>query len=582
MRGSGSVIAAALMVSVGWAVLHASSAQDTPARIANEPAVNARAVVDKYCVTCHNQRLKTSDLALDSLDISSPASHGEIWESVARRLRTRSMPPQGMPRPDDATYNSLASYLETELDRAAAAKPNPGRPIIRRLNRSEYANSVRDLLDVEIDVASLLPPDDSAFGFDNISDLLGTSPALLERYLVAADRVSALAVGALVAPGSDTYRIRQDRSQDQHIEGLPLGTVGGVVVNHNFPLDAEYKFSLELYRTNLEAIRGLEHSHQIEITVDGERVFIGTVGGDAEKATPGESITERSDAVDARLQVSVPVKAGLHAVGASFVRKIGEGTQRLRPFLRSSAGTYDSTGRPHIETMTIAGPFKPMGPGDTPSRRRVFSCRPANANQEDACASTILSTLGRRAYRRPVTKADSTRLLTFYQAGRAKGTFETGIQMALRRLLASPNFVFRVEEDSSSKPGTVQQVTDVELASRLSFFLWSSIPDDALLDVASRGQLRTASVLEREVRRMIADPKAGSFIRNFTGQWLHTRNLRTVMPNHDEFPDFDDTLRDAFQTEAELFFESIVRDDRDAIDLLTADYTFVNECLAKH
>jgi len=570
------------MVSVGWAVLHASSAQDTPARIANEPAVNARAVVDKYCVTCHNQRLKTSDLALDSLDISSPASHGEIWESVARRLRTRSMPPQGMPRPDDATYNSLASYLETELDRAAAAKPNPGRPIIRRLNRSEYANSVRDLLDVEIDVASLLPPDDSAFGFDNISDLLGTSPALLERYLVAADRVSALAVGALVAPGSDTYRIRQDRSQDQHIEGLPLGTVGGVVVNHNFPLDAEYKFSLELYRTNLEAIRGLEHSHQIEITVDGERVFIGTVGGDAEKATPGESITERSDAVDARLQVSVPVKAGLHAVGASFVRKIGEGTQRLRPFLRSSAGTYDSTGRPHIETMTIAGPFKPMGPGDTPSRRRVFSCRPANANQEDACASTILSTLGRRAYRRPVTKADSTRLLTFYQAGRAKGTFETGIQMALRRLLASPNFVFRVEEDSSSKPGTVQQVTDVELASRLSFFLWSSIPDDALLDVASRGQLRTASVLEREVRRMIADPKAGSFIRNFTGQWLHTRNLRTVMPNHDEFPDFDDTLRDAFQTEAELFFESIVRGDRDAIDLLTADYTFVNERLAKH
>ena len=582
MRGSGSVIAAALMVSVGWAVLHASSAQDTPARVANEPAVNARAVVDKYCVTCHNQRLKTSDLALDSLDISSPASHGEIWEGVARRLRTRSMPPQGMPRPDDATYNSLASYLETELDRAAAPKPNPGRPIIRRLNRSEYANSVRDLLDVEIDVASLLPPDDSAFGFDNISDLLGTSPALLERYLVAADRVSALAVGALVAPGSDTYRIRQDRSQDQHIEGLPLGTVGGVVVNHNFPLDAEYKFSLELYRTNLEAIRGLEHSHQIEITVDGERVFIGTVGGDAEKATPGESITERSDAVDARLQVSVPVKAGLHAVGASFVRKIGEGTQRLRPFLRSSAGTYDSTGRPHIETMTIAGPFKPMGPGDTPSRRRVFSCRPANANQEDACASTILSTLGRRAYRRPVTKADSTRLLTFYQAGRAKGTFETGIQMALRRLLASPNFVFRVEEDSSSKPGTVQQVTDVELASRLSFFLWSSIPDDALLDVASRGQLRTASVLEREVRRMIADPKAGSFIRNFTGQWLHTRNLRTVMPNHDEFPDFDDTLRDAFQTEAELFFESIVRGDRDAIDLLTADYTFVNERLAKH
>src|SRR5262245_25796572 len=447
MRGRALLIASVLALPAGWAILHASGTQEPPARPANEPAASARAVVDRYCVTCHNQRLKTSDLALDGLDIANPSSNGEIWEGVVRRLRTRSMPPQGMPRPDEATYNSLASYLETELDRAAAAKPNPGRPIIRRLNRSEYANSVRDLLDVEIDVSSLLPPDDSAFGFDNISDLLGTSPALLERYLVAADRVSALAVGAPVAPGSDTYRIRQDRSQDQHIEGLPLGTVGGLIVNHNFPLDAEYRFSLELYRTNLEAIRGLEHPHQIEITVDGERVFLGTVGGDADKASQGESITERSDAVDARLQVSVPVKAGPHAVGASFVRKIGEGTQRLRPFLRSSAGTYDSTGRPHIETLTIAGPFGAMGPGDTPSRRRVFSCRPTNASQEDGCASTILSTLARRAYRRPVTKADTSRLLTFYAAGRAKGTFETGIQMALRRLLASPNFVFRVEED---------------------------------------------------------------------------------------------------------------------------------------
>ena len=587
MKESGFLIAATLMVSAGWAILHASGVQDAPARIANEPAVNARAAVDKYCVTCHNQRLKTSDLALDVVDISTPASNGEIWEGVARRLRTRSMPPQGMPRPDEATYNSLASYLETELDRAAAAKPNPGRPIIRRLNRSEYANSVRDLVDVEIDVSTLLPPDDSAFGFDNISDLLGISPALLERYLVAADRVSALAVGAPVAPGSDTYRVRQDRSQDQHIEGLPLGTVGGLAVNHNFPLDAEYKFSLELYRTNLEAIRGLEHPHQIEITVDGERVFLATIGGDADKAAQGESITERSDAVDARLRVSVPVKAGPHAVGASFVRKIGEGAQRLRPFLRSSAGTYDSTGRPHIETLTIAGPFSPMGPGDTPSRRRVFSCRPeqgraASVSQEEVCASTILSTLARRAYRRPVTKADTSRLLTFYRAGRAKGTFDTGIQMALRRLLASPTFVFRVEENGVSKPGTIQQVTDIELASRLSFFLWSSIPDDALLDAASRGQLRNPSVLEREVRRMIADPKADSFIRNFSGQWLHTRNLRTVMPNHDEFPDFDDTLRDAFQTETELFFESIVRGDRNALDLLTADYTFVNERLAKH
>jgi mono/diheme cytochrome c family protein len=610
-RGVSVVIAAAFMLSAGWAILHAGSTQDASARSVAAPA-NPRAVVDRYCISCHNQRVKTSDLALDGVDLTNPGANGEIWEGVVRKLRTRSMPPQGMPRPDEATYESLASYLEAELDRAAAAKPNPGRPLIRRLNRSEYANAIRDLLTLEVDVSSLLPPDDSAFGFDNIADMLGTSPALLERYLVAADRVSALAVGAPVAPGSDTYRVRQDRSQDQHIEGLPLGTVGGLVVNHTFPLDAEYKFSLALYRNNLEAIRGLEHPHQVEITIDGERVFLATVGGDAateksaatENGAPPLSITQRSDLVDARLNVSIPVSAGTHAVGATFVRKIGAGTQRLRPFLRSSAGTYDSTGRPHIETITIAGPFNPKGPGDTPSRQRVFSCRPPQGRQsgaaqeeasarsrrgspegdasEDGCATKIISTLARRAYRRPVTTADTARLMTFYRAGRAKGSFDTGIQMALRRLLASPTFVFRVEEDRTGKPGTPQRISDIELASRLSFFLWSSIPDDALLDLASRGQLRNPAVLEREVRRMIADPKADSFIRNFSGQWLHTRNLRTVTPNHDEFPDFDDTLRDAFQNEAELFFESIVRGDRSALELLTADYTFVNERLAKH
>jgi mono/diheme cytochrome c family protein len=598
--GAHIVAACALTLSAGWA-LHASSAQEAPVRRAATPAAtsaNARAVVDKYCVTCHNQRVRSADLVLEGVDITKPGAHADIWEGVVRRLRTRSMPPQGMPRPDEPTYESLATYLEGELDRAAAASPNPGRPIIRRLNRSEYANAIRDLLALDVDVSSLLPPDDSAFGFDNISDLLGTSPALLERYLVAADRVSALAVGAPATAGSDTYRVRQDRSQDQHIEGLPLGTVGGLLVNHTFPLDAEYQFSLELYRTNLEAIRGLEHPHQIEITVDGERIFIATIGGEPEKGGPqGPAITERSDAVDARLKVRVPVKAGTRSVGASFVRKIGSGTQRLRPFLRSSAGTYDSTGRPHIETLTIAGPFDATGPGETASRERIFTCRPSSPSaaaptsrrssrdieaSEDGCASRIISTLARRAYRRPVTKADTDRLMTFYRSGRAKGNFDSGIQMALRRLLASPTFVFRVEEDRPAAAGAIQPVSDIELASRLSFFLWSSIPDDTLLDVASRGELRKPGVLEREVRRMIADPRADSFVRNFTGQWLHTRNLRTVMPNHDEFPDFDDTLRDAFQRETELFFETIFRGDRSVLELLTADYTFVNERLAKH
>jgi cytochrome c5 len=591
-RGGYLLVAAVCVLLAAESQTGAASpagSQRAPATPApSSPSARHKAVVDKYCVTCHNQRTKTADLALDTVDVANPGAAGEVWEGVVRKLRTRSMPPQGMPRPDEGAYESLTTWLETELDRAAAARPNPGRPLISRLNRNEYASAVQDLLALQIDVSALLPPDDSAFGFDNISDMLGTSPALLEKYLVAADRVSALAVGAPVAPGSDTYRIRQDRSQDQHIEGLPLGTVGGLVVHHNFPLDAEYEFSLELYRTNLEAIRGLEHTHQIEITIDGERVFIETIGGDAEKESKG-TITERSDAVDARLRATVPVKAGPHAVGATFVRKIGGGSNRLRPFLRSSAGTYDSTGRPHIETLTIAGPFNPTGPGTTPSRERIFTCRPSTgsdrpstAAQEEDCATRIVSTIAERAYRRPVAKADLSRLMSFYRSGRARGDFESGIQLALRRILASPNFVFRVEEPAKGRPGTIERISDIELASRLSFFLWSSIPDEALLEAAKKGQLREPAVFEREVRRMIADPKSARFIRNFAGQWLHLRNLRTVSPNHDEFPDFDDTLRDAFQREAELFFESVVRGDSSVVDLLTADYTFVNERLAKH
>ena len=581
------VICTYLLLPTGWADVAARPVQSSVAT-----SDEYRSVIQRYCITCHNERTKAQaqGLALDGVTASHPGESPEVWERVLRKLRARSMPPQGMPRPDEATYKTLVSWLETELDRTAAAHPNPGRSLIRRLNRSEYGNAVRDLLALDVDVSSLLPPDDSAYGFDNISEMLGTSPALLERYLVAADRVSALAVGAPESPGSDTYTIRQDRSQDQHIEGLPLGTVGGVVAHHIFPVDAEYKFSLTLYRNNLEAIRGLEHPHQIEITIDGARAFITTVGGEVEKEGPGGVITDRMDAIDARLQVRVPVTAGPHAVGATFVRKIGESTQRLRPFLRSSAGTYDSTGRPHIETMTIAGPFNPTGPGDTPSRRRVFTClpraesrgRPANRSQEDACATKILSTIARRAFRRPVAKSDLTRLMTFFHSGRQTGTFDSGVQLALRRVLASPSFVFRVEDTAGMKPGMVARVSDTELASRLSFFLWSSIPDDTLLDLAARGRLSDPSVLEREVKRMLADSRADGLVQNFTGQWLHVRNLKTITPNHDDFPDFDDTLREAFQRETELFFGAVMREDHSVLDLLTADYTFVNERLAKH
>ncbi|HEY1302250.1 MAG TPA: DUF1592 domain-containing protein [Vicinamibacterales bacterium] len=582
MRKSAVFLATCVvLLSTGSAVPQGRSAQNHAASVAPAPAVD-RAAIDRYCVTCHNQRTKASGLALDTVDPSHPDAAPDVWERVVRKLRTRTMPPQGLPRPDEATYRTLVTSLESELDRAAALHPNPGHPQIRRLNRSEYANAVRDLLNLDLDVSALLPPDDAAYGFDNIADMLGTSPALLERYLVAADRVSALAVGAPVSPGSDTYRVRQDRSQDQHIEGLPLGTVGGLVAEHVFPVDAEYKFSLALFRTNLSAIRGLEHPHQVEITIDGARVFITTIGGETEKEGAGGTITDRSDAVDAKLQVRVPVTAGPHAIGATFVRKIGESTQRLRPLLRSSAGTYDSTGRPHIESLTIAGPFNPAGPGDTSSRQRVFVCRPSSRSQEDACASKIIVTLARRAFRRPVTRADLDRLLTFYRSGRQNGTFDSGVQLALRRMLASPWFVFRVEDGGGAKPGTIQRISDLDLASRLSFFLWSSIPDDQLLDLATRKQLSDPVVLEREVRRMIADPRADGLVSNFAGQWLHLRNLKTITPNHDEFPDFDDTLREAFQRESELFFNAVMREDHSVLDLLTADYTFVNERLARH
>ncbi len=573
------------MVAAGWAMVGATASQDVSSSAVSTTSAGEaqyRATLDRYCVACHNERVQTADLTLDAMTFSRLSEDADAWEKVVKKLRTRTMPPIGMPRPDDGTYVALASWLETRLDGAALDVPNPGRPLIRRLNRTEYANAIRDLLGMQVEVASLLPPDDSAYGFDNIADLLGVSPVLLERYLVAADRLSALAVGAPVEPGSDTYRVRQDRSQDQHIEGLPLGTVGGLLVNHTFPVDGEYHLSLTLYRTNLSAIRGLEHTHQVEITIDGERVFLETIGGQEDLYASG-SITDRSDAIDARLQVRVPVRAGQRAVGATFVRKIGGGTQRLRPFLRSSAGTYDSTGRPHIETLTIAGPFNQSGPGDTAVRSRLFECRPTVASEEEPCARAILSTLSRRAFRRAVTDAEIDRLVAFYRTGHTQGGFDAGIQMALRRLLASPSFVFRVEDEPTDlAPGALYRVSDIELASRLSFFLWSSIPDDTLLELALRGELSTPEVLEAQVRRMLADSRAGALARNFAGQWLHVRNLRNIVPNHDEFPDFDDTLREAFQRETELFFESIVREDRNVIELLTADYTFVNERLAKH
>ena len=545
------------------------------------------AVFSEYCLSCHNQKAisaaTASGIMFDRLDPARISEAPDAWEKVVRKLRTGSMPPQGSKRPDDATAHALIQTLETELDRAAAAHPNPGKAVLRHLNRAEYANAIRDLLALDVDTASLLPPDDSAYGFDNIGDVLGVSPALLERYLSAADRISELAVGDLsIGSGTKTYRVPLDRSQDQHLEGLPFGTVGGLLVDHVFPLDAEYEFQVRLFRTNLEMMRGMESPHKIQILVDSDPVFADTVGGPEDRAL-AQTFTDGGDAIDRRLRVRVPIKAGKHSVAVTFVRKIAMGAARLQFPVRSSADTFEATGRPHVEVLTIGGPYHAVGSGDTPSRQRIFTCTPKNSAAEPGCARSILANLARRAYRRPVDEADLRPLLEFYELGLKKGNFETGIQLALRRMLAGPDFVFRVEADPANiAPGVPYAVSGIELASRLSFFLWSSAPDDTLIDLAVRGRLKDPKVLEEQVRRMLADPRSAALVDNFAGQWLQLRNLKNARPNSFDFPDFDDNLRQSLRRETELLFESIMREDRNVVDLLRADYTFVNERLARH
>jgi mono/diheme cytochrome c family protein len=543
------------------------------------------AVVAKYCVTCHNDRAKVGGLSLEKTDVGNPATDADTWERVVRKVRVGMMPPQGSPQPDQGARASLVSYLTTSLDQASAGHPNPGRPLVHRLNRAEYANAIRDLLALDVDASALLPPDDAAYGFDNIADALGVSPVLLERYLAAAGKISSLAVGDPgLGPAGETFRIRQDASQDIHIEGLPIGTVGGILAKTTLPLDGTYDFSIRLFRTNLGVVRGLEYEHQLEYTVDGARVHLSKVGGEEDFRANLKNMTKAGDDVEARAHIRIPLKAGPHVITAAFVERTDAiNPLRLQPFIRSSNDTLDTIGHPHLDTFTLTGPFDPTGPGDTPSRRKIFVCRPSPPVNEEACARRIVSTLARRAYRGQASSADLERLHEFFLKGRKQGTFETGIQTALQRILASPKFSFRVERDpAGALPGTVYRISDLELASRLSFFLWSSIPDDQLLRVAGQGTLHTPAVLNQQVRRMLADEKADALVSNFAGQWLYLRNLKSLQPNSLEFPDFDDNLRQALQRETELFFRSIVREDRNVVDLMTADYTYLNERLAKH
>jgi mono/diheme cytochrome c family protein len=585
-----SLVAVLLVSAAPGAVRVTAGAQapsSAPTRSAGSTAAHPDygAVVTKYCVSCHNQRLKTAGLALDTLDIANPAAGADVWERAVRKMRVGMMPPKSAPRPDAGTQAALVSYLTDSLDQAAVARPNPGRPLVHRLNRAEYANAIRDLLALDVDASSLLPPDDAAYGFDNIADALTISPVLLERYLTAAGKISSLAVGdPTIGPAGETFRIRQDASQDIHIEGLPVGTVGGILAKTTLPLDGIYDFSIKLFRTNLGVVRGLEYEHQLEYTVDGARVHLSRVGGEEDFKANLKNMTKAGDDVDGRAHIRIPLKAGPHVITAAFLeRSDALNPLRLQPFVRSSNDTLDTIGHPHLDTFTITGPYSPTGPGDTPSRRKVFVCRPSGRDTEDACARRIIATLARRAYRGNVTDGDLARLHDFYGLGRKQGTFETGIQTALQRILASPKFAFRVERDPAGlAPGTVYRISDLELASRLSFFLWSTIPDDQLLRVAASGTLHTPAVLNQQVRRMLADEKSDALIANFAGQWLYLRNLKSFQPNSNEFPDFDDNLRQAFQRETELFFASVMREDRNVLDLMTADYTFLNERLAKH
>jgi len=540
------------------------------------PSAAPAAVVRQYCVGCHSAALKTGGIVLDPATLSQVPDNAETWERAIRQLRAKSMPPVPMPRPDAATYDRVASYLETELDRAAAAKPNPGDlPNLHRLTRTEYSNAIRDLLAVddlpkEMDYTLLLPADNASSGFDNIADLLYVSPATMERYLDASTKISRLAVGDPAMPVMvNIHRLPLEGPQDVQALDLPFGTRGGTAIRSYFPLDGEYEIQIELAGAARE-------SHQLEVTIDGERKELATLGGGGGRGGRGAGGRGgRGGASPTDFRIAV--KAGPRTIGVTFVQKteaLDEAT--LHPRQRSR-GT-----QPAIAAVTIRGPFNATGPGDTPSRQRIFTCRPANAAAEPACAKQILSTLARRAYRRPVTDADVATLLAFYDNGRKERDFDLGIQRAIERLLVSPQFLYRIERDpAGAVPGTAHPVSDLELASRLSFFLWSSIPDEELLNVAAAGRLKQPDVLEQQVRRMLADPRSESMVNNFAAQWLYLRDVDVKAPDLFVFRDFDEGLRESFKKETELFLDSILRENRSVLELLTANYTFVNERLAR-
>ena len=587
-----------LMAAVWFVLLPPASAGQT---LSPQPQVSPaepsplRPVLNRYCLGCHNDRLLTAGLSLQTLDAVHVAESAEVWEKVIRKVRSGAMPPPGRPRPDPPVVENVLAWLETELDGAAALDPDPGRTdSVHRLNRAEYQNAIRDLLALDVDVTALLPADSAdEHGFDNIASMLSVSPTLLDRYLSAARRLSRIAVGLPPgAPTTEEYRVRLD--QDDYLgEDLPFGSRGGAAIRHRFPVDGEYVIQVRLYRQLFDVIIGLGSPHEVEIRVDGERVLSSVVGGEETGGAPPAGFVgdifgnpaweEYARNADAGLEVRFQAQAGSRLVTVSFLGRPTEVEDGVPhpPAYPERDESLESN--PWVHTVAIRGPYEVSGPGDTPSRSKIFACRPTQPREEQPCAERILTALAGEAYRRPATGREVRTLLRFYEEGRRDGTFDDGVQFALERLLADPKFLLRIErEPVDLAPGTVYAVSDLDLAARLSFFLWSSIPDAELLGLAARGELGTPDELDRQVRRMLADDRSKALVDNFVGQWLLLRNLPSAAPDPNAFPDFDENLREAFERETRLFVESAFREDRSVIDLLRANYTFMNERLARH
>ncbi len=537
------------------------------------PATAYHDVLDRYCFRCHEETAPRAGLNLRLLNFDNFQENGAIWEKLLRKVRSGEMPPAGRWRPDEATTKSLIDFVESGRDHLAQTKPDPGRPTLHRLNRAEYANAIRDLLGVDVDVAELLPADDMGYGFDNIGDVLNVSPVLMERYLLAAGKISRLAIGDANAPVSfETHELPHGLVQTERMsEEMPLGSRGGAAFSHNFPVDAEYEISVTLQRGRFDGVMGLERERKLDLRLDGKRLKLFTIAADPQ----GGGFGSTNDP-NANLKVRALVGAGPHSLIATFAKDTV--AQEGIPPRQVERAFFEGIG-----SIAVAGPYNAQGPGDTPSRKKILVCRPASAAEEPACAGKIISTLARRAYRRPVTNDDLQQLLVLYRQGAKNNGFEAGVRLALQKILVSPEFIFRMEFDpDTAARGNVYRISDIELASRLSFFLWSSIPDDELLASAESGGLSDPATLERQVRRMLADPRSRALVSNFAGQWLYLRNVARIQPDPQAFPNFDENLRQALGEETERLIESTLREDRSVADLLDTDFTFVNQRLAEH